>query len=332
MLGPAMSASRAIHLALALAALAVPLRAAGQAAITAQDRSVDAASESFGSIWQENQNPFFPDFEGPALTLTEDASDAAAAPGAGPFDATASSVDPLLLIVAPQGSAMAAQTSALGPAAFTASGSFSANAHSRTLTPSELAAATTFFHPPVPYDFGILSDDEQAASGFSVSFTVSSPTPYTLDASAAVSALEFIVPIQGFELTAAAVDVELAGPSGVVASLSLDQLAFCDSQSCFPGSDALQAQGTLAPGGYTLSASATGTALGTCTEVPGFTSFQCYVPAAGGSFELSLALDPAAVPGLPADALALLATALAGSGAALGRPTKRPARSDRPCR
>jgi len=311
-----MSACRAIHLALALATLAAPLRAAGQAAVTAQDRSVDAASESFGSLWQENQNPFFPDFEGPALSLTEDASDAAAAPGAGPFDATASSVDPPLLIVAPQGSATAAQTSTLDPAAFTASGSFSADAHSRTLTPTELSTATAFLDPPVPYDFGILSDGEQAASDFSVSFTVSSPTPYALDASATVSALEFIVPIEGFELTTATVDVELAGPSGVVASLSVDQLAFCDSQSCFPGSDALQAQGALAPGGYTLSASATGTALGTCTEVPGFTPFQCYVPTAGGSFELSLALDAAALPALPAGGLALLATALAGSGAA----------------
>jgi hypothetical protein len=315
---------RSVFLLALAVAFGGALPASGQVGVTAQDRSVAASSQSRVSLWQENQNPFFPDFEAAAVSVPQTANDSEAAPGAGPFDATASTADPTVLFLAPAGSATASQISSLGASGSTASGSFSAVGHSRTLTQQELAFATGLLQPPVPYDFGMLTDHEQAGSDFSATFQVSSPTPYTLDATVAVSALQFIVPLVGFEITSASASVELVGPSGVVASVAIEQLDFCGVEECFPGSDSVQAEGILDPGSYTLEAHAAGSATGTCTELPGYTPFECHTSSADGSFSLSLALGSPPVPSFSPPGLALLAAALGALGIARCRQ-----RSDR---
>jgi hypothetical protein len=151
-----------------------------------------------------------------------------------------------------------------------------------------------------------------------VSFDVATPTPYTLTASVGLSALQWEIEFPGFELTSAAASVELAGPSGSVAAVSVDQLDFC-SGSCGPGSDSLAAEGILAPGSYTLSARIDASAWGRCSEVPGYSSFQCYAPTADGSFDLSLALGAAPVPLLSPSGTLALAALLLSSGACLRR-------------
>jgi hypothetical protein len=114
--------------------------------------------------------------------------------------------------------------------------------------------------------------------------------------------------------------VALTGPSGSVAALAIEQQDFCPLFApCVPGSDSLDVQGTLAPGSYTLSASVSARARGQCNELPGYTDFQCHAPAAHGSFDLSLALDPAPVPSLSPPGLLALASLLFASGVALRR-------------
>jgi hypothetical protein len=308
-----------------------PLRVAAQVTITAQDRSVEASSQSYGGLWDETQNPFFPDFEGPAQSFTNTASDAEAAPDTAPFSAAASTVDPPIVLLAPQGSATATQTSSLGTASIDASGSVDANGHSRPLTQGELDLANLYFHPPVPYNFGTLGDDEGGGSHFSVSFDVATPTPYALGASVGLSAAERETDdYPGFERTSGAAMVELTGPSGSVAAIAIDQLDFCPLFApCVPGSDSLAAEGTLAPGSYTLSASASASAWGGCSELPGYTDFQCYAPAADGSFDLSLALGATPVPSLSPGGLLALASVLLASGATLRRTRRAGAAGNR---
>jgi hypothetical protein len=304
-----------------LAALVAPLRVSAQVTITAQDRSVEASSQSYGGLWDETQNPFFPDFEAPAQSFTNTAGDAEAAPDTAPFGATAATVDPAILILAPQGSATATQISSVGTASIDASGSVDANGHGRTLTQGELDLANSYLNPPAPYDFGILGDHDAGGSHFSASFDVATPTPYALTASVGLSAAERETDdIPGFEMTSGTALIELTGPSGSVAAIAIDQLDFCPPFApCVPGSDALAAQGTLAPGSYTLSASVSASARGRCSELPGYTDFQCHAPAADGSFDLSLALGATPVPSLSPGGLLALASVLLASGATLRR-------------
>jgi hypothetical protein len=293
------------------AALTVPLASSAQVAFTAQDRSANASSRSFGDLWDENSNPFFPDFDGPVWSISDEATDTATASDFGPFDDGATTLDPSLSGFAPNGSAMASQDSAIAQTRITADGGFALAGHSRTLTQGELDLINAFLMPAVPFDFGILSDEENGSSSFSLSFDLTSPTPYTLNGSLALSAAVRMAEFQGFEITTASASIALTGPSGEVASVAIDQADFCDDAvPCVPGADSIDVQGVLDPGSYTLAASVTGTALGGCNEI---TVFTCYTPGADGSFGLALTLEPPPVPALPPVAALLAAAALAAS-------------------
>jgi hypothetical protein len=208
---------------------------------------------------------------------------------------------------------MATQTSSLAGSMVVAEASFDANSDARLLNETELALANTYLDPPLPYVLGILSSHETGASDFSVTFEVTAPIDYTLGATVDVSATERIGDLPGFDITTAVASVELIGPSGSLASLSLDQADHClSAEACAPASDTLDASGTLAPGLYTLTASVAGSAAGGCTEVPGYTPFHCFSPSANGGFDLSLSLGAATLPALSPHGLVALAAMLCG--------------------
>jgi hypothetical protein len=309
-----MDGAQTFSLALAVAALSAPAPAAAQLSYTDEDRSVETSSRSSGALWDTGSNPFFPDFDPPVLTLTDTATDSAAAPGSSPFGASVATSDPLLLALAPEGSATASQTSSLSASQAVASGSVTGIGHSRTLTQAELDLANFYFSPSVPFDFGTLGDEEDASADFSATFDVASATPYRLTGSLALSAAERVEDTPGYEITYATGSIVLTGPEGVVASVALDQADSCGfTGPCLPSSDDLDVEGTLAPGSYTLSARVGGVALGGCTEV---THFACYAPGVGGSFDLALTLGPPPFPSLPLSGLLSLAAALAAAGRA----------------
>lgn len=292
-----------------LVAAALQLAAAGDAraqlGITDQQRTLSAASTSYGALWDENANPFFPDLDPPTLSFEENAADVRSAPDFGPFEQTASTVDPFILILAPQGSVQSFQSSTLSPVAIHASSSVGVVAHSRTLTATELSQANAYFQPAVPYDFGTLGDSEGGVSELSVDFVVSEAQPFTLSASVFVSEAEAV---GGFELTSAGVVVVLVGPSGAVASVGADQSGVCPGLgACSTGFDSVEVSGVLEPGSYTLTAGANVGAGGSCLEIG---SFACHAPTADGSFEVSLA-TPTGVPALSADARLLVVAAIA---------------------
>lgn len=287
-------------------ALALPSLAGAQASFTAQQRSVEATSHSSGNLWATGTNPFFPDFDGPSATYTANHADDALAPAFGSFSETATSDAPLLQgFIGPAASASGSQTSSLAPQLITASGSFAADSDSFTLSQQELDLINLFLEPPIPYNFGIVGGDENGGSSFSVSFTLAQPTPYHLVASVDISEgvlVEGVIPI-----TNGVASIELTGPSGPVQALSVLNWGG-------PYSDSVDATGVLPAGSYTLTADASGSAQGTCTEV---NIFACYTSSTTGSFDLSLSLDtPPAVPGPSRLAAALLGVALAAIGAA----------------
>lgn len=292
----------------AVAVVAAPRTADAQASFTAQDRSVDATSRSLGGLWDILSSPFFPDFDPPTTTFEEVALDSASAPDLTPFSATASTVDPPLLAVSPDGSASATQTSTLTPSLIDAAGSFSLVGHSRTLTQQELDLANAFLNPPIPYGLGLLDDEENGGSSFSVDFDVALATPYSLTGSLGISPVEFADGL--FPITAASAAITLSGgPQGLLVFASIAQEGLCDPGPCT--GDTLDVQGVLQPGSYTLTAHADGSAQGLCIDI---VSFTCHTPTASGSFDLTLALSSTPVPALPPMAVPLAALLLGGVG------------------
>lgn len=307
-----------------LMAFAAPHAASAQLAITSQDRSVVAESESRGELWDESQTPFFPDYEFPIESFTATAQDDEVASDSEPFDAVASTIDPPVQGLAPQGTASSTQTSSLAESVLAASGSFSTQAHSRTLTQAELDLANLFLAPLVPFNLGILSSYESAGSHYEVGFDLVTALPYTISATADLSATERLVEVFGWEQTSGVVSVELVGPSGVVTAMTVDQHVFCGFDGpCLPASGALDESGTLPPGHYTLTASIVGSAFGTCTEVPGMTPFECHTPAADGSFDVVLSFSAPSVPSSTRATSVLLVTLLLALGIASTRVPSR---------
>jgi hypothetical protein len=297
--------------AAALALLALPAPVTAQASFTAQQRSVEATSQSHELLWQTGTNPFFPDFDPPTASYTANHSDDAQAPGFAGFHETASSPAPLFQgFIGPAASASTSQTSSLAANRIAASGRFSARADSYTIPQLALTAINFTLMPPVPYNFGIIDGSETGDSQFSVQFDLAEPTPFHLTGSVAVSAME-IIPVALIPMTSSVTSISLTGPSGSVAQLDLAQPF--DPFDPQPATDSLDVQGMLAPGSYTLSAHATGSAESLCFEDIGLV---CYHPSSSGSFQLKLLLGSFDVPGPSRLAGALLGVALAAIGAA----------------
>lgn len=308
----ARTAHHRIALGLSAVALLASHGAHAQASFTSQSRSVSATSHSDGALWDESQNPFFPDFDPPAMTFFDDASDDEAAADYTDFDPSASTVDPPLLIIAPGGSSDATQSSSLTPLRIDASGSFSQIGHSRLLTEQEIALANGFLNPPIPYWSGLIGDFGTASSSFAVSFDLAQATPYDLNADLALSGGVRIDFFEGFEITSGSVELVLTGPSGVVAHALVGAFDDCPPAApCNPVADGVALSGVLVPGAYTLSVDLEGSALGLCTEV---LLFECHSPTADGSFDVSLRLG-AAAPALPPGGLFALAVCVASLGA-----------------
>jgi len=291
---------RRAHGALAVSALlAWPALAAAQASFTSQQRFVRATSESTAMVWKQGTSPFPPNLDPPAASFTENGADETQSPGFDSFMASASSVAPAAVgPVVPDASATASQTSSLAPGQVTASGRFSADADSGSISAPQIAALNALLQPPVPYIGGFVGSSEIAVTGFSVDFTLSEPTAYHLVGNVAHTPGTIgQVP----HVAVGAASIELTGPSGSVASVSLTPVG---------GSEDLDVEGLLAPGSYTLHADGSGGAFGSCNLV------ACVDPTMSGSFELSLSLGAAAVPGPSRGAVALLGCLLAAIGAA----------------
>jgi hypothetical protein len=301
-----MRISPLVSLAGALALLALPSLGSAQVSFAAQQRSVEATSHSGGNLWATGTNPFSPDFDPATATYSADHSDDAQAPDFAGFDETASSPAPLLQgLIGPAASASASQTSSLSASLIAASGSFAADGDSYTIPPATLNLINSFLMPPVPYNFGIIDGTEVGDSQFSVQFDVAVPTPFHLTGS--ISASEWQTVEGLFGIAGASASISLTGPSGSVAAVTL-------SLPLTPSSDSIDESGTLAPGSYTLSANASGSAFGLCFETA---TFVCYDPSSSGSFDLALSLGGAPeVPGPSRLSAALLGVALAAIGAA----------------
>jgi hypothetical protein len=292
------------YASLATALFALPCPAGAQASFSAQARSLTAASQSDGLLWAQGSTPFFPDNDPPTATYTANHSDSAQAPGFGSFDDTAISTAPLIMnFIGPTASASSAQTSSLAPNLITASGSAASQANSYPIPPATLSLINFALHPPVPYDIGAIQGLETGESQFSASFTLAQTTPYHLLGSveAAVGVLvDGTIPI-----TNGLASVRLTGPSGIVADVLVFSLAP-------PHSNAVDLEGVLTPGSYTLSARSWSVAQGLCN---GLLSFTCYSPTNDASFDLSLSLGGTPeVPGPSNAATALLGLALMASG------------------
>jgi hypothetical protein len=291
---------RRAHGALAASALlAWPALAAAQASFTSQQRFVRATSESTALLWKQGTSPFPPNNDPPAATFIENGADETQSPGFGSFTASASSVAPAAVgPVVPDASAAASQTSSLAPSEVTASGSFSADADSESISPAQIAALNALLLPPIPYIGGFVQSSETAVTEFSVDFTLSEPTLYHLVGNVAHTPGTIgQVP----HVAVGAASIELTGPSGSVASVSLSPVG---------GSEDLDVEGVLASGSYTLHADGSSGAFGRCDLV------ACVDPTLSGSFELRLTLAAAVVPGPSRAAAALLGLLLAASGAA----------------
>ena len=294
-------------LAAASASLALPALAGAQASFAAQQRKVEATSHSQLLLWEQGTNPGPPDFDPSTASFAADHADEIAAPDFGGFSEIASSVAPPAVgSVGPEASASASQTSSLDPGSITATGSFSMNADSEFITQADLAELNALLQPPIPYFVGVLQfGSETASSEFSVDFDVSVPTPYHLVGNVAhtqgtIGSVPPPRPATGFA------QIELIGPSGSLAEVSLTALG---------GSEDLDVEGVLAPGSYTLSATGLGVTNARCDPF----SITCMDPTMSGSFELSLSLTAAVVPGPSYGLALLLAVALAATGAAVLR-------------
>jgi hypothetical protein len=280
-------------------ALALPALAAAQAAYTAQERRVESASHSDLWLWEQGTNPLPPDLDPPAATPMADHADALAAPGFGPFSASASSASPPAAgSAAPAGSSSAWQTSSLAPGGVTASGSFSTAGDAEVVDAPTLAALNALLLPPVPYILGLLGGTESGASGLEVEFEVGVPTPYHITGSLTL-APGFVGQIP--HPASGSGRIELTGPSGSVELLDVPFGCGCTQE--------LDAQGVLAPGSYTLRA-----------DVSGGTNVHCDLNGCidrtmSGSFELELALTAPVVPGPSRAWLSLLGVALAATAA-----------------
>jgi hypothetical protein len=228
--------------------------------------------------------PFLDPLCEPDSSTTTTDGDQHGAPDANPWSATAS------LAAFPD--TWASQDSAIGADAITASGSH---------------AGVSSYSNSGGFPITFVSEDHTSGSDFSVTFQLLESHGFQLSGS---------VTTEGGLLSSSQAFVRLRGPgAAVVAEVEVASDPGCADPSCATvGPEPLDATGVLAPGTYTLEASAGGTAAGTHSPSGSFGSSQ------SGAFDLTLQLSPPAVPALPPSAAALLATALAGvAGVAIRR-------------
>lgn len=293
-----MGALRSVSIAACAAALTLPAFASAQAVFTSQERRVRATSESEALLWEEGTNPFPPDNDPPAATYVAEHADETQAPDLGSFSESASSIAPPAVgPVVPDASASASQTSTLAPDSITASGTFSALADSEFIGQPDIATLNALLQPPIPYLGGIVQASESAHTAFSIDFDLNVPTPYHLVGNVAHTPGTIgQVP----HIAAGSASIELIGPAGSVAAVSLTPVG---------GSEDLDALGVLAPGSYTLRAEGSGATTGRCDLV------GCADPTMSGSFDLTLTLTAAPVPGPSRGWTALLGVTLAAVAA-----------------
>ena len=279
-----------------------------------QTRTLEASSTSRGNLWDESQNPFFPDFHQPIFVYPVASSDDAAAPDFTPWTASVQTQDPALpLVPAPSGAAQASQDSLLSAGLIELSGEAQVDTDSYLMTVAQVQQIDAFVNPPVPFFFGTVDDTEEARSHSSVSFEVLESTPYTLTGALAWSAATpppGSIPgdgvVQGF--------IELAEQGGaVLARTELD----CVPDLCWVLDPPLDQSGTLAPGTYVFSAEIHTSGGGYCYDAGTLT---CFMPSIDGSFDAQLNLGGGApVPALGSGATLALALGLAGLGWRLTR-------------
>jgi len=191
------------------------------------------------------------------------------------------------------------QNSVVGVTSVIASGSSSADASAEVLTEPG--------YPP--YILVLSRSDPSTRNDFSMSFDLDVASNFSFLASG-----EIVYPDPSFPLVwDASLQLELSGPSGVVATLE----AVVDS-ACTPDTEMLctvtptpiTMSGVLPPGAYNLTIELVTSAGGSWLPSPGAMSGL-----ASGSYDVSLQLTPTpSVPALSVPALWLLALGLAGLG------------------
>jgi len=299
---------------------------------TAQARSIQVTSTSYGNLWDQSQNPFFPDFDGPIYVYSVPTSLTFSAVDLQPFAQSRSSSDPGVPIVGtPDGTAQASQSSSIAPLLVQAEGAVASSTDSYLMTVTQIGQVNALLNPPVPYFYGNVSDAEIARSSFSVTFDVVVPTAFSLTGSLdflfeppAPGSIPYDVTIAGF--------IDLSAQGGpIVAHGEIE----CALPECFTYEPSVDVQGMLAPGTYVLSAQIESSAASYCYDSGTLT---CYEPGGSGGFAVELATEPPAVPALGlwggvALASVLGATAsgctLLGNAASCGRKVQWSARESR---
>jgi hypothetical protein len=281
----------------ACTALAWPALAVAQATYSAQEREVETTSHSELLLWQQGTDPTTAP---PNASYTANDDHLTGAPDFAPFTATVDSTAPAVVGPAVRpGAASASQTSSLQPHAIQASASVSASGEALFPAAGVITALNALLQPPVPYFFGYLHGSESGRSQLTVTFELSEPTPYILAGSLAAGPGFPGFPSQ-FESSTAS--VYLIGPSGTVES---DEAISCDCEH------ALDREGVLAPGSYTLFLSAGSSVAPFCDLL------SCYTYATDAAFDVTLSLAGApVVPGPSRGVVALLGLVLVALGAA----------------
>lgn len=133
-----------VRFSLALLVLEVLLvsSAGAQLLPTAQTRSVQATSTTFGDLWQSGSSPEFPSFDPPTVTLSgAPANQTLTALTIADFDATASVSAGGVLIVSSSGTASASVDSVIATRPMT----------SRSSSPPTAARSSSSFRAPVAF-------------------------------------------------------------------------------------------------------------------------------------------------------------------------------------
>jgi hypothetical protein len=300
---------RALLVSLALAPWLSGVALAQPVQIVGQSRSVEAASTTFGNLWHENQNPFFPDFDQPGYQQSYPTSDQATAGHLMSWTDSAATQDPPAPIVGSlSGSALATQDSDLSPFLVEATGTVEIVTDSYLMTPAEVQLIDSLLNPPVPFFFGTVDDNESARSHHTVTFDVAATTPYALSGALA---FDFLPPAQGSIPGDVLLRgfIELAESGGpVIGRAEID----CSSAYCSVLDPTLDSSGSLAPGTYVLSAEIEGFGAGYCYDAGTLT---CFMPGGDASFTATLTLGGGPpVPALGGAGRLLLALGVAALG------------------
>jgi hypothetical protein len=304
--------------ALSGALLLLPAAGSAQVQLTSQQRRVEAVSHSDGDLWLSDSDPYV---DPPDLSLDPEEIDEVSAADFGSFSESANSNDPRWVShLAMDGTATASQTSSLSASQLSASGSFAGTTDSYEVTGFDLSLTNLELGPP-NYAIAYSGDQETATSSFTVGFDVVRPTSFHLTGGLSLSAAMLVGTGSGFPVSSGQAFLELRRDGGaVVAAIAIEQSPGCGA-FCVPLSDSIDTAGILAPGSYTLTAEATGTATGICH--PGV-AFLCVQPPVEGSFDVALGLDATPVPALDATGLTALAICLACGGLASVRAVVSP--------